>query len=168
MKIPTRVSECDQSWVNDDVIKYDKAGLLFIESLTHLPLTGLNHLKIVSAVMPPNNQQYANKLILTVSECDLPWFQISRVGVMMFNATFNNISVIISWRSVLLVEETGVPGENHRIISKLYLPWCHQTINNMQISWYWQKMVLFCINLANYLYYCVGIELYFNLLLGNN
>jgi len=28
---------------------------------------------------------------------------------MMFNATFNNISVI-SWRSVLLVEETGVPG----------------------------------------------------------
>ena len=31
---------------------------------------------------------------------------------MMFNATFNNISVI-SWRSVLLVEETGVPGENH-------------------------------------------------------
>jgi hypothetical protein len=28
------------------------------------------------------------------------------------NATFNNISVI-SWRSVLLVEETGAPGENH-------------------------------------------------------
>ena len=28
-------------------------------------------------------------------------------------ATFNNIS-IISWRSVLFVEETGVPGENHR------------------------------------------------------
>ena len=31
----------------------------------------------------------------------------------MFNATFNNISVV-SWRSVLFVEETGVPGENHR------------------------------------------------------
>jgi hypothetical protein len=28
------------------------------------------------------------------------------VRVMVFNATFNNISVI-SWRSVLLVEETG-------------------------------------------------------------
>ena len=35
------------------------------------------------------------------------------VRVMVFNATFNNISVI-SWRSVLLVEETGVPGENRR------------------------------------------------------
>ena len=36
-----------------------------------------------------------------------------RVRIMVFNATFNNISVI-SWQSVLLVEETGVPGENHR------------------------------------------------------
>jgi len=32
---------------------------------------------------------------------------------MVFNATFNNISVI-SWRSVLLVQETEVPRENHR------------------------------------------------------
>jgi hypothetical protein len=30
---------------------------------------------------------------------------------MVFKAAFNNISVI-SWRSVVLVEETGVPGEN--------------------------------------------------------
>ena len=32
---------------------------------------------------------------------------------MVFNATFNNISVI-SWLSVLLVEETEVPIKNHR------------------------------------------------------
>ena len=31
---------------------------------------------------------------------------------MVFNTTSENISVI-SWRSVLLVEETIVPGENH-------------------------------------------------------
>ena len=37
-------------------------------------------------------------------------------GVMVFNATFNNISVI-SWRSVLLMEETGVPGGNHRPVA---------------------------------------------------
>ena len=35
------------------------------------------------------------------------------VWFMVFNATFNNISVI-SWLSILLVVETGVPGENHR------------------------------------------------------
>ena len=41
---------------------------------------------------------------------------------MVFNDTFNNISVI-SWRSVLLVGETGVPGENHdlpQVTDKLY------------------------------------------------
>jgi hypothetical protein len=32
---------------------------------------------------------------------------------MVFNATFNNI-VAILWQSILLVEETGVPGENHQ------------------------------------------------------
>jgi hypothetical protein len=38
------------------------------------------------------------------------------VSLVVFNATFNNISVI-SWRSILLVEETGVPGENQRPIA---------------------------------------------------
>ena len=32
---------------------------------------------------------------------------------MMLNATFNNISDV-SWLSVLLLEETRVPGEKHR------------------------------------------------------
>jgi hypothetical protein len=32
---------------------------------------------------------------------------------MVFNATFNNISVI-AWWSVLLVKETGGPGENQQ------------------------------------------------------
>ena len=39
--------------------------------------------------------------------------EIYKVRVMVFNATFNNISVIL-WRSVLLVEKTGVTRENHR------------------------------------------------------
>jgi hypothetical protein len=44
------------------------------------------------------------------------------VYLMVFNATFNNSSAI-SWRSVLLVEETGRPGENQRPVTspeKLY------------------------------------------------
>jgi hypothetical protein len=35
---------------------------------------------------------------------------------MVFNATFNNI-LVISWRSVLLVEETVGPGENHQPVA---------------------------------------------------
>jgi hypothetical protein len=34
------------------------------------------------------------------------------VCFIVFNATFSNISAI-SWRPVLVVEEGGVPGENH-------------------------------------------------------
>jgi len=37
---------------------------------------------------------------------------------MVFNATYNNISAI-SWWSVLLVEETGVPRENHKSLTNL-------------------------------------------------
>ena len=37
-------------------------------------------------------------------------------GVVAFNGTFNDISVIL-WGSVLLVEESGVPGENHRPVA---------------------------------------------------
>jgi len=47
---------------------------------------------------------------------------IGLVGSMVLNATFNNISVIL-WRSVLLVEETGVPGETtdlSQVTDKLY------------------------------------------------
>jgi hypothetical protein len=51
--------------------------------------------------------------------CDFfPSFKINKknrnkLWFVVFNATFNNISVI-SWRSVLLVEETGVPAESCR------------------------------------------------------
>jgi hypothetical protein len=37
---------------------------------------------------------------------------------MVFNATFHNISVI-SWLSVLLVEEIEVPGENQYLVGSL-------------------------------------------------
>jgi hypothetical protein len=41
---------------------------------------------------------------------------IGRIVAMVFNSTLNTISVI-SWRSVLLVEKTGGPGENHQVIA---------------------------------------------------
>ena len=42
------------------------------------------------------------------------WFSLD--WFMVLNTIFNNISVI-SWRSVLLMEETGVPGGNHRPVT---------------------------------------------------
>jgi len=48
---------------------------------------------------------------------------------MVFNATFNNISVIL-WRSDLLVEETGVPGENHQSAASQLQTLSHNVVSS--------------------------------------
>ena len=48
---------------------------------------------------------------------------------MAFYLTFNNISVI-SWRSVLLVEETGIPGENHRPVASHRKTLSHNVVSS--------------------------------------
>jgi hypothetical protein len=57
-----------------------------------------------------NNQKVTTSTSAQSKPQDM--FYVYMVRVMVVNGTFNNISVI-SWLSVLLVEETGVPGENH-------------------------------------------------------
>jgi len=52
------------------------------------------------------------------------WF-----GFMVFNTTFNNISVI-SWLSVLLVEEIGVPRENHQPAGSHWQNWSHNAVQS--------------------------------------
>jgi hypothetical protein len=46
---------------------------------------------------------------------------------MVFNTTFNNISDIL-WLSVLLVEETGVPGENHWPVASNWQTLSHNVV----------------------------------------
>jgi hypothetical protein len=54
-----------------------------------------------------------------------------RFGFMVFNTTFNNISVI-SWQSVLLTEETGVPWENHRSVTSHWHTLSHNVISSTE------------------------------------
>jgi hypothetical protein len=48
---------------------------------------------------------------------------------MVLNATFNYISVI-SWRSVLLVEETRIPGENHGPVASHWQTLSHNVVSS--------------------------------------
>ena len=50
------------------------------------------------------------------------------VCLMVFNVTFNNISVI-SWRSLLLVEETEGPRENHRPVASHWYTLSHNVVH---------------------------------------
>ena len=52
---------------------------------------------------------------------------------LLFNATFSNISAI-SWRTVLVVEEAGVPRENHR-------PWETGKLYHLRLRF---ECTLFC------------------------
>jgi hypothetical protein len=51
------------------------------------------------------------------------------VVVYSFDFTFNNISVI-SWQSVLLVEETGLPRENHRPVASYWQTLSHNVVSS--------------------------------------
>ena len=50
------------------------------------------------------------------------------VCLMVFNATSNNISVV-SWWSVLLVEETGRPGDNHQPVASHWQTLLHNVVH---------------------------------------
>ena len=58
--------------------------------------------------------------------CSRVWY---KVWFMVFNATFNNISVML-WRSVLLVEETGVRAENHRPVASQWQTLYHNFVSS--------------------------------------
>ena len=49
--------------------------------------------------------------------------------VVVFNETFNNISAIM-WQLLLLVEETGVPGENHQTVASNWQTLPHNVVSS--------------------------------------
>ena len=53
----------------------------------------------------------------------------NKIRAMVFKATFNNISTI-SWRRVLLAEETGVPGDNHRHAASHWQTLSHNDVSS--------------------------------------
>jgi len=76
---------------------------------------------------------------------------LHRVRVMVFNTTFNNISVI-SWWSVLLLEETG---ENHWPVASNWQTLSHIVVSsisrhewdsNSQLHWWWALIAQVVVN----------------------
>ena len=64
-----------------------------------------------------------NFVVSTLLVMSMHW---QLIRIMVFNATFNNISGM-SWRSVLLVEETG---ENHRPVASHWQTLLHNVVSS--------------------------------------
>jgi hypothetical protein len=73
---------------------------------------------------------------------------VHNVCLIVFNATFNNISAT-SWQSVLLVEETVLPWENHRPVTSHWQTLSHNVVSstphhewgsNSQL-WWWYVLI---------------------------
>ena len=73
------------------------------------------------------------------------WVRVKvKVKVMVFSATFNNNSAI-SWLSILLVEETGLPGENHRPAASHWQTLSHNAVSSTpRLNGVWTHNVCFC------------------------
>jgi hypothetical protein len=76
------------------------------------------------------------------------------IVVVVFNATFNNISVI-SWQSILLVKETIVQGENHRPASQVTDKLYHirpPLLSNIANNLYYVTLILIAFHSVFYIY----------------
>ena len=101
------------------------------------------------------------------------WLRLG-LGLMVFNTTFNNISVIL-WRSILLVEEIGVPRENHQHVACHWQTLSHNVVSstphinrfkihnimgdrhylNFSVAFQWEWICSSCIL---FVYICIAIE----------
>ena len=103
------------------MVEYFKFVDYLTTSLTNMMALGLYTRRDTSNVMVSryltkarallDSLLYLCMIMNTPHSISVLWF-----GFMVLNATFNNISVI-SWQSVLLLNETGLPTENHRPVT---------------------------------------------------
>ena len=77
------------------------------------------------------------------------------VRVLVFNSTFNNISVI-SWRWVLLVEETRVLRVNHRPVSSHWQTLSH----NVHLAWVGFELTTLVVIGTDFIGSCKSFQLY--------
>ena len=102
-------------------LSYHMLSELLIKKKLHTSLKNFNILLWTSQRGSSVVWPYSARTDMNIASVNLRCLQVNKlVGwfwwFMVFNATFNNIPVI-SWRSVLLVEDTGVPWENHRPVA---------------------------------------------------
>jgi hypothetical protein len=115
-------------------IYFKLSRLTRIRALIRSKIFGLCDYDTIGSNVYDRNKDNSNPPILQIENIGLfdlntTIFECIWFGFMVLNATFNNISAI-SWRSVLLVEETRVPGENHRRVASHWQTLSHNVVSS--------------------------------------
>ena len=126
--------------VNRRRIDRTMAGRYLKKTQTMLFWCNIWHLYYIASVLFTTNHRHNNKILGDVKSYGVIFLYkiiiimafafyhlMAYIWFMVFNATFNNISVI-SMRSVLLVEETG---DNHRPVASHWHTLSHDVVSSM-------------------------------------
>ena len=94
--------------------------------------TRISSLQIIHLFTVHENIQYRDNFDIITSILNFLYIQniVHEIWfrVMVFNATFNNITDI-SWQSVLLMKETGVPRKNHQPVANQWQILSHNVVS---------------------------------------
>ena len=128
MKVRVRVMVSNVTFNNISIIPWWQALLV-----DETGVSGENHRPVES-----HWQTLSHNVVLSTPHLNVIWtHNVSgdRFRFMVFYATFNNISVI-SWWQVLLVEETGIPGENHWSVASHWQTLSHKVVScTLRYEW---------------------------------
>ena len=95
---------------NDVLLKVSRKSIKLFNRYGRILLTSSNPLKCDQL------STFSRYIFRLIKSNKISINSLFCLGFMVLSATSNNISVI-SWRSVLLVEETAIPGENHQPVA---------------------------------------------------
>jgi hypothetical protein len=86
--------------------------------------------------------RWKRETCISVTWYTIPYIKDNLILVMVFNTTSNNIA-FLSWRSVFMVEETGVTGENHQFVANHWQTLWHNVVSSTpRLSGTWTHNVI--------------------------
>ena len=101
---------CVNAWLNNHCSIYELHYFFIKNARVFILFIAYVYFMLMRCLKGELDFHFRHSMIFLIMKALVLWTYI--VCFMVFNATFNNISVI-SWQSILFVEETGGPRENH-------------------------------------------------------
>jgi predicted MFS family arabinose efflux permease len=112
--------------VSEHKTKTDKYRLIKDHSCNTFLYTIINTMTLIISIADISKWTVPSAMSYVITLENTHWEGVN-VMVMLFNTTFN-IILLISWQSILFVEENGVPGESQRSVASNWQTLLHSVV----------------------------------------